>query len=538
LFMKFTALNEKDLDRIHNKTLEVLSEVGVAFGDNQEVNDILARGGCRVEGDRVYFPPEVVEKSLKEVPNRSSLGLNINRSYEEINSLKDNFLSLEKGEVNIGLIGNPYYIYDYEENDFRECRASDVEDKLLVLDNLDNIEFDYCNLVTAAERGLGESDRRSYKELDNCLKFLQRWVSSRAGRKDGSIYWTTNMSPVEQRLAFLGMAVLEGREAVEEVFPRRPGLSIWCNPLSPLQYKPEEAHEIVNVARHGGDRGWIMIAPEVMLGLSGPITISGALIQHNAEVLAGVILAQLAEPGAPCMYGSVSAPADLRNAEISQGNFETAVFNAAVVQLADRYGLPSRISPGNTSARKPGTQAAVEQIAGLIMGASAGGNIITTGLLDSTLMINYEHLVLLDELIEQTDLLKTSISMDEDSLALDTIKKVAEGKEDYISSSHTYSFMEKDIYLSDFCGRLERDYEDWYDRAHTRVQDLLKQRKTEMNSQVQERLECVKARLKEDDSSWLQGSYEEFWGVNLDNHSLPWQSDTEDWWSFYLQDLA
>lgn len=536
--MKFTALSDGDLERIHNKTLEVLAEVGVFFGDNEEVNKVLSGEGCNIKEGRAYFPPEVVEKNLAKVPDRKNLTLNVNRSYESINSLRDNPLSFKKGQVNIGLIGNPYYIYDYEDGEMRECNESDVEDKLLILDNLDNIDFDYCNLITAAERYIGKSDRRSYQNIDNCHKFLQQWVRGRAGIKNNSIYWTTNMSPEEQRLAFLGMAIIEGKEAITEIFPRRSGLTFWCNPLSPLKYKPEEAHEIVKVSRHGGNRGWVMIAPEVMLGLSGPVTISGALIQHNAEVLAGVILAQMAKPGANCMYGSVSAPADLRNAQISQGNFETAIFNAAVVQLADKYGLPSRISPGNTSARKPCSKAAVEQIAGLIMGASAGGNLITTGLLDSTLMISYEHLILLDELIEQTKLLKSSVSVDEDSMAIDTIRNVAEGKEDFISCDHTYKFMKKDIYLSDFCGRLERNYKDWYDIAHIRVKDILKQRSSKLNSDIKGRLESVVARLKEDDSSWLCGSENEFWGVNLEDNTLPWQSEREEWWSFYLQDLS
>ena len=144
-----------------------------------------------------------------------------------------------------------------------------------------------------------------------------------------------------------------------------------------------------------------MISPEVMLGATGPVTIAGALVQHNAEVLAGTILAQLVQPGTPVIYGCVTAPMDLRTAEISQGNFETALINAAAVQMADHYGMPSRIAPGNTSARKPGVRAAVEMTLGLYMGLAAGGNLITTGLLDSTLMVSYEHLVLMDELIGQ-----------------------------------------------------------------------------------------------------------------------------------------
>ena len=96
-----------------------------------------------------------------------------------------------------------------------------------------------------------------------------------------------------------------------------------------------------------------MCSPEVMLGATGPVTLAGALAQHNAEV------------------------------------------------LADSYGLPSRVQTGNTSARRPGVRAAVETAWGLQMGIAAGANLVNTGLLDSTLMLSLEHLVLVDELVSR-----------------------------------------------------------------------------------------------------------------------------------------
>ena len=76
---------------------------------------------------------------------------------------------------------------------------------------------------------------------------------------------------------------------------------------------------------------------------------------------------------------------DMHTTDTHHGAFETALFDAAVVQLADRYGLPSRISPGNTSQVRPRPRAYAETAMGLYLGAAAGGNIITTGLLDYTI---------------------------------------------------------------------------------------------------------------------------------------------------------
>ena len=81
---------------------------------------------------------------------------------------------------------------------------------------------------------------------------------------------------------------------------------IWCNPISPLQYHYEQVREIVDAVREWGSRCYVMFSPEVMLGGTGPVTMAGALAQHNAEVMAGVVLTQLLAPGTPVIYGSVS----------------------------------------------------------------------------------------------------------------------------------------------------------------------------------------------------------------------------------------
>ncbi|MBT3271563.1 MAG: hypothetical protein HN368_00290, partial [Spirochaetales bacterium] len=222
----------------------------------------------------------------------------------------------------------------------------------------------------------------------------------------------------------------------------------------------------------------------------------------------------------PVIYGHVNAPMDLRSAEMSHGNIETAVLNAAVVQLADFYGMPSRIAPGNTSARSPGPRSTTEAAIGMFMGAAAGGNIIMTSLLDATLMISYEHLVLVDELVNQIRSGTAEIATDAESLALEAIEAAAGRSNDFLQADHTYTYMKRDIYLSDYCGRIEKSFEDWYEKAHKRVKEILcrKELTESSDSQVRERLQAVVGRLREDDSAWRE--------------------ETQDWWKPYVRDFA
>lgn len=508
--MQLCVLSEEDLDRIHQATLIVLEKTGVWFRDCPEAHEVFVRGGCTVDNDRVYIPPGVVAVALTSVANRNNLAA----FFPGLGYASP--LGVKQGETHFGLIGNAYYIYDFDTGKSRSCVETDVADKLLILDSLPNFEYDCCNLFSASERGIGSSMAFSYLAAADCAAFLRQWVSARAvsSRKKLPL-GTRNCTDEEYRLTILGHAILEGIDATETLM--RDGSSFpWVNPQSPLQYKADEARAMIASAQRGA---WNQVSPEVMMGGTGPVTMAGAMVQHNAEVLAGLVLVQLARPKSPYIYGCVSAPMDLRNAQISQGNFEAALFNAAIVQVADHYGLPTRISPGNTSDPRTGSRALAETALGLYMGAAAGGNIITTSLLDSTLMVSYEHMVVVDELINQIRSITGGILIDSESLALDAIEEFSRPGNDFIASEHTMQFMQRDVYYSEFCGRIEASFEDYYERAHRRVKDILARRNRveHVEKEVLSRLEGVEARIMEDDSTWRTGQ--------------------GDWWTSYVRDL-
>jgi len=150
---------------------------------------------------------------------------------------------------------------------------------------------------------------------------------------------------------------------------------------------------------------------------------------------------------------------------------------------------------------------------------AAGGNLITTGLLDSTLMVSYEHLVLMDELIGQIKSVTHGITTDPSGLALDVLKEHGHPSPDFLGSEHTLQHMKRDVYYSDYTGRTTRSYQEWYEKAHARVTRILDRQPAEEDPDpaIRERLAAVEARLREDGQSWRSGR--------------------GDWWGFYVQDL-
>ena len=506
--MHLGVLTDSEIQRIHEATLEILESTGVSFKGSRESQKVARECGCRVDNERIRFPRELTTEYLRQLPDRNTVRF----FMPQLGTAED--LHLAEGASHFGIIGNPYYIYDYELRRPRDVVEADLPKKLLIYDNLNNLKLDCCNLVFQSERQGSTAKTSPYIDaVGTPESLLRQWVGSRRALSTESMPISfSQASPEETRLICLGHSILQGTD--ERIARQLEKLSqiewVWANPISPLRYHHIQAEAIVRLARSKKRYRLAMICPEVMMGATGPMTMAGTLVQHNSEVLAGTILAQMAGPGTPVIYGCVSAPMDLRSAEIAQGNIETALLNAASVQLANFYGMPSRLSPGNTSAREPGVRAAVEAALGIYIGASTGGNIITTALLDSTLMVSFEHLVLVDELVNQLGRSGAGIMCDAQSLAVEVIDAAGMGITGFLESSHTMEFLRRDVYFSEYCGRIEASYEDWYEKAHRRVADILGKTDDEsrMTPEQRDRLTSVLSRMKEDDVTWRENGGE------------------------------
>ncbi len=111
--------------------------------------------------------------------------------------------------------------------------------------------------------------------------------------------------------------------------------------MSPLKLPKECSEAIVSAARAGVP---CLVLSMAMAGGSAPVNLAGTLVVHNAEVLAGITLAQLTSPGTPMLYGSSTTAMDLRLAAASVGSPECGVISAAAAAIARRYRLPSYVA--------------------------------------------------------------------------------------------------------------------------------------------------------------------------------------------------
>jgi trimethylamine--corrinoid protein Co-methyltransferase len=138
-----------------------------------------------------------------------------------------------------------------------------------------------------------------------------------------------------------------------------------------------------------------------MAGATSPATLAATVIQNNAEVLAGLVLAQLINPGTPVVYGNTSSVTDLRSMNLSIGAPECPLLMAAFSQLARYYQLPFRSGGGLTDAKDLDAQAGMESATNLLCTYFSGVDFVlhAIGITESFLGVDYEKWICDEEII-------------------------------------------------------------------------------------------------------------------------------------------
>ena len=297
--MRLEVLSAGDLDAIHAETLQVLEETGV-FVEDDEARDIFADGGASIDRETgmVRIPGEVVEAAIAACPTDED---------EPVT-----FSNFDEGVMYV----------DPRSGERREPRKADAADAALLVDALANIDS-YGAAVRPTDVPAATA---AVHGCEAALLSTTKQVGTEA-----TSGWEVRVC------AELGACIVGSLDALrdDEV------VSFGTCPVSPLKLPRDATEVIVECARLGLSDCILSMA---MAGGSAPVTLAGTLVMNNAEVLAGITLAQLTERGVPVIYGSSTTSMDLRYAAASVGSPELALIGAAVAQMAKQYRLPSCIA--------------------------------------------------------------------------------------------------------------------------------------------------------------------------------------------------
>ena len=307
---------EAELRQIHNATMETLATMGIHV-TNEEALDIFEDAGAKVDrsNGRVKIPSYIIDEAIQSAPSEILLA---GRNPE-------NDVILGDSRVNFTTFGAGVKIIDYETGEYRDTVKQDVADTARLADYLDQVDI-YSHAVSAIDSPRENIDLHEAEAfLNNTSKHCMH-IDLTSGEN-------------AKKYFEMGAAIAGGMDKLRD----RPLISALVCPQSPYELHGEAAQIIIESARAGVPVNVLSMA---MAGATSAITIAGTLVDHNAEVLSGIALAQLVNKGAPVMYGSSTTIFDVAESTAPVGSPEMGMCNAGVAVLARYYNLPSYTAGG------------------------------------------------------------------------------------------------------------------------------------------------------------------------------------------------
>ena len=313
--LKLEMFSDDDIQRIDYATRDVLANYGVQVSDEEGLQ-IFKDAGCEVnfETKMVKIPSKLINQALSTAPE----GVWIYGRDDE-----NTYKLVHNGPVYYTNFGTGIQMCDYLGDNKYKTRDSNEEDlanSAKIVDALPN--FAVYSLAVSARNWAGVGAEDVHEMITSIKNSSKHFHHIDPVAENVDFYW-------EMLKAYYG--------GDEKMARDRPIMSMLVCPTSPLELSHNAAQVIIKGARYGIPVNVLSMA---MAGGSSPIFLTGTLVTHNAEILSGLVLSQLANPGARVLYGSSTTTFDLRYGTAPVGSPELAVISSAVAKLGQYYGLP------------------------------------------------------------------------------------------------------------------------------------------------------------------------------------------------------
>ncbi|EDP63500.1 hypothetical protein BAL199_07203 [alpha proteobacterium BAL199] len=399
------AISDDELESIHIASLQVLEEIGIDFL-LPEACDRLKAAGASVDGQRVRFERALIEERIKTIPSSFTL-------------------HARNPERSVGVGGTEIVVCQVASTP----NVSDLAGGRRVGNRVD-----FQNLIK-----LGQSLNAIHAfggypvepvDIHASIRHLEA-LRDILTMSDKTLHaYSLGRERIEDGIEMVRIARGVSRAQLE----REPSLFSIINSSSPLRLDYPMLQGVITMAEAGQPT---VITPFTLAGAMAPVTIAGALVEQNAEALAGLAFSQIVRPGAPVAYGGFTSNVDMKSGAPAFGTPE--YMKAALVggQLARRYNIPYRSSNAN-AANVPDAQAAWESIFSLWGAVMGGVNILkhACGWMEGGLCASYEKMVMDADTIGMLAEFLTPLVVDDSTLALDAIRDVGPGGH-FFGTAHT-----------------------------------------------------------------------------------------------------
>ncbi len=448
---KLTLLSDEIINRILQEAYELLLKPGIKV-QNEEARKLLAKAGAKVDSETqvAKIPASLVHQALVSVPRK-------------------------------------FFLYDYDGSPTVQYGGDAVHfdpgSSGITMLNPDTLEHEttetphLIRLLKVAEQ-IPQYDAQSTavichdvpKEIQDSYRLYLALLYSKKPIVTGAFTNKTVQEMIDMLTVFAG-----GEEAAR----KKPRAIFDVCPAPPLIWSNFGAGNLIALAR-AGIPAEIVSVP--LAGAAAPVTMLGTVTQHTAEVLAGIVIHQLAQEGSPIVWGGAAAIFDMRKGATPMGAVETAMLDCSYAQVAKSLGMPTHTYLGATDSKLVDAQAGLESGITAMVGALSGINMISgSGMLDFLACHSAEKLVIDAEGIAMAKRLIGGVQQHTDTLATGFYdEKINFKGGDFLKQKATMQLFQKEQHLPSSV--IDRDSTrawkaagglDAFGRAKLRVKELL-----------------------------------------------------------------
>lgn len=463
--LEFNVLTSGQVKEIRSATLTILENVGVHFPSERALK-VFSEHGAEVDQDTqiVRFPADLVLEAMSHAP----------RVYTLSGRAAGTDLLLDGSSSYFSTDGSGTETIDFTTGDQRQSTKADVAMMARVSDYLSSISF-YWPIVSAQDYGSIAPLHELDASFNNTVKHIQ------------------SATIIGEDLARYALQMAEVIAGSKKTLRTRPPLSSLVCTIAPLGQDREGIEGAMLFAEAGVPVGF-MAMPNI--GSTSPATMAGALAVGNSEIVSAMVLMQLVAPGSPVYHSLLASVMDPRSGDYLTGISEKYLCNAAAVQLAHDWNVPSLGGAFSVDCPTPDSwQLGRDSVYTSLFTPLVGADMVEgLGLLRAATILIPEQIIYDDEIYHTHRALAKGIDTNLDDLALDVIKAVGPGGH-FMGQKHTRRRI-REIWLPELTHpapmMAEQAPEDVRIRARQTLKNILDEHQPEpLSKEVQEELKLI-----------------------------------------------
>ena len=446
---KVHFLSDKVIQQIIDEAFQVLMDPGIQI-HNQEGLELLAEAGAQVDFEKqvARIPEELARKALETRPSEFHL---YNLAGEPVVHYGGDSVHFDPGSAALMLL-------DSETQKTRNPTTADFVKFVKLVETLPQIDAQSTAFIPA-DVPIGISD---LYRLYLALNYMNKPIITGAFEKDTWWYMKD---------------MLVATAGSEAALAAKPIAVFDVCPSPPLLWSDITCQNLIDSARYGIPAELVSMP---LTGAVAPVTVAGAVVQHTAECLSGVMISQIVNPGTPIVWGGSPAAFDMRQGTTPLGAVGTWMIDSAYTQVGKALGMPTHTYMGMSDAKVVDAQCGLESSGGALVAALSGVNMISgAGMMAFENCQSFEKLVIDSEIIGMAKRLIGGIEIRDNPIALDLIREMGHDA-DYFSHDHTYQWFRHEDYIPSMLID-RREPEDWeragslniLDRAKHRINKLM-----------------------------------------------------------------